>query len=303
MTQKTKTYQCCGGESGETTSTIEQEKARKEIREQYKNIASGKLNTSTQQEETSTSKGQSPFYSKEELSSIPKDSNLGLGSGNPVALAKIREGDVVVDLGSGAGIDCFLAANKVGKQGKVIGVDMTHEMIDLARTNAAKNGYENVEFRLGEIEHLPIADNQVDLIISNCVINLASDKSQVFKEAFRVLKPGGQLLISDIMFARKLPEKVSEAFKSSAGCVSRAVQSEQYMDIIRNVGFENVELVNQYVISPQKKQSEEKEEAKEPRKITLISDGKKTELELTHEEYEIMNDAIISAHVQAYKPN
>ncbi|HUT80063.1 MAG TPA: arsenite methyltransferase [Candidatus Bathyarchaeia archaeon] len=303
MTQQTKTYQCCGSDSGDTTSTIDQEKARKSIREQYKNIASGKKDELSQQESTSTSKSQSPFYSKEELGSIPKDANLGLGSGNPVAQAKIREGDIVVDLGSGAGIDCFLAANKVGKAGKVIGVDMTSEMIDLARENAAKNGYENVEFRLGEIEHLPIADNQVNLIISNCVINLASDKTQVFKEAFRVLKPGGQLLISDIMFAKTLPEKVSKAFQSSSSCVSRAVKSVQYMDIIRSVGFENVELVDQYVIRPQKKQSDEKEISDGSRKITLVSDGKKTELELTPEEYEIMNDAIISAHVQATKPN
>ena len=184
-------------------------------------------------------------YSEEELTSVPEGSNLGLGCGNPLAHASIKEGNTVLDLGSGAGFDCFLAAQRVGKTGKVIGVDMTPEMIDAARENALKGGYENVEFRLGEIEHLPVADNSVDLIISNCVINLAPNKEKVFQDAFRVLKSGGKLMISDIVLLTKLPDYVKNSIDAYVGCVSGALLKGDYIKAIKNAGFEDVEILSE----------------------------------------------------------
>jgi arsenite methyltransferase len=184
-------------------------------------------------------------YSEEELSKLPEGANLGLGCGNPVALASLKEGDTYLDLGSGAGIDCFLAAERVGKSGKVIGVDMTPEMIDRARENAKKAGFENVEFRLGEIEHLPVSDNSVDIITSNCVINLSPDKKAVFKDAFRVLKPGGKLMISDIVLLKELPEAVLHSVKAYVGCVSGALLKDEYLKIVKDSGFEDVEIVDE----------------------------------------------------------
>ncbi len=184
-------------------------------------------------------------YSEEELSKLPEGANLGLGCGNPVALASLKEGDTYVDLGSGAGIDCFLAADKVGNSGRVIGVDMTPEMIDRARENAKKAGIENVEFRLGEIEHLPVADNSVDVITSNCVINLSPDKKAVFKDAYRVLKPGGRLMISDIVLLKELPEAVLQSVEAYVGCVSGAMLKDEYLNIVEEVGFEKIEVVNE----------------------------------------------------------
>jgi len=184
-------------------------------------------------------------YSDKELAAVPKDANLGLGCGNPTALASLREGDVVLDLGSGAGIDCFLAADKVGKAGRVIGVDMTVEMIDRARQNAEENGYENVEFRLGEIEHLPVADASVDRIVSNCVINLSPDKPQVFREAYRALRPGGEMLVSDIVLVAELPEDVAADPDSLAACISGAMKKEDYLAAVRAAGFESVEVLRE----------------------------------------------------------
>jgi SAM-dependent methyltransferase len=184
-------------------------------------------------------------YSEEELANLPEGANLGLGCGNPVALASLKEGDTYLDLGSGAGIDCFLAADKVGKTGKVIGVDMTSEMIDRARENVKKTELENVEFRLGEIEHLPVADNSVDVITSNCVINLSPDKKAVFADAFRVLKPGGKIMISDIVLKKELPDAVLQSVEAYVGCVSGAMLKDEYLDIVKEVGFENIEILGE----------------------------------------------------------
>lgn len=181
-------------------------------------------------------------YTEEEQKSVPEGSNLGLGCGNPTAFASIKEGETVVDLGSGAGFDCFLAANKVGKTGKVIGVDMTPQMIDTARENAYKGNYENVEFRLGEIENLPVADNTADLIISNCVINLSPDKDKVFQEAYRVLKPGGKLMVSDIVLKEELPEDIKNSIDAYVGCVSGAILKDEYLKKIESAGFKDVEI-------------------------------------------------------------
>lgn len=182
-------------------------------------------------------------YSDEELKSVPEGANLGLGCGNPVALASLKQGEIVLDLGSGAGFDCLLAANKVGKTGRVIGVDMTPEMIDKARENARKGSYQNVEFRLSEIEHLPVADNHVDAVISNCVINLSTDKEQVFKEAFRVLKPGGRLMVSDIVLLKELPDFIKESVASYVGCLAGAMKKDDYIRAIKAAGFQNVSIV------------------------------------------------------------
>jgi SAM-dependent methyltransferase len=177
-------------------------------------------------------------YSTEEMSSVPDGANLGLGCGNPTALASLKEGERVLDLGSGAGFDCFLAAKKVGKTGKVIGVDMTPEMLEKARGNAKKGGYTNVEFRLGEIENLPVADNSVDIIISNCVINLVPDKEKAFKEIHRVLKKDGKIYLSDIVLLEDISEEIKNNEELLAGCVGGALLRDEYLDIIKKAGFE-----------------------------------------------------------------
>ncbi|MFC1931243.1 arsenite methyltransferase [Chloroflexota bacterium] len=186
-------------------------------------------------------------YSDEELKSVPEDANLGLGCGNPVALASLAEGETVLDLGSGAGFDCFLAANRVGSKGKVIGVDMTPEMVEKARENAQVSNYANVEFRLGEIENIPAADNSVDVVISNCVINLAPDKERVFREAFRVLKPGGRLMVSDIVLLKELPDFIRRSIAAYVGCISGAVMKDEYLGMIREAGFQEVNIIDESV--------------------------------------------------------
>lgn len=182
-------------------------------------------------------------YSTEELESIPGGANLGLGCGNPTALASLKEGEVVLDLGSGAGIDCFLAANAVGESGRVIGVDMTPEMLERARENAREGDYQNVEFRLGEIENLPVADSSADVVISNCVINLSPDKGRVFKEAYRTLKPGGRVMVSDIVLLRDLPEDIKSSIGAYVGCVAGAATKAEYLATIAAAGFAGVEIV------------------------------------------------------------
>ena len=184
-------------------------------------------------------------YAEEELRSVPEGANLGLGCGNPVVLASLKKGETVLDLGSGAGLDCFLAANKVGEKGRVIGVDMTPEMVDKARENATESSYKNVEFRLGEIENLPVADNTVDVIISNCVINLSPNKGRVFKEAFRALKPGGRLMVSDIVLLKELPEVIKKSVKAYIGCLSGAIMKDKYIETIKKAGFQEVKIIEE----------------------------------------------------------
>jgi len=175
-------------------------------------------------------------YSDEEINNL-SDANLGLGCGNPTAIGLIKEGDIVLDLGSGAGFDCFLAATKVGEHGKVIGVDMTEEMIFRANENAKKYGYKNVEFRFGDIDHLPVDSNSIDVIISNCVINLAPDKLKVFKEAYRVLKKNGRMYISDIVLLEELSEEQRNNEELIACCVGGALLKDVYLKIIKDAGF------------------------------------------------------------------
>jgi arsenite methyltransferase len=184
-------------------------------------------------------------YTTQEINAVPNGANLGLGCGNPTAYASLRKGEVVLDLGSGAGFDCFLAAKKVGKRGRVIGVDMTPEMLDKARENADKGGYTNVEFRLGEIENLPVADKTVDIVMSNCVINLSPDKKRVFTEAFRVLKPGGRLMVSDIVLLQELPQFIKNSVAGYVGCISGAILKKNYLDAIHQAGFHEVIVVDE----------------------------------------------------------
>jgi len=182
-------------------------------------------------------------YSEEDLERIPEGADLGLGCGHPTALADLRPGEVVLDLGSGAGIDCFLASHALGDLGRVIGVDMTPEMLDRARALAAREHIENVEFRLGEIEHLPVADRSVDVVISNCVVNLSPDKPQVFREAFRALRPGGRMLVSDIVLLQEIPDSIRESIDAYVGCVAGASKINEYLSAISDAGFDDVEIL------------------------------------------------------------
>lgn len=181
-------------------------------------------------------------YTENDISNVPIESNMGLGCGNPVAIASLKEGEKVLDLGSGGGFDCFLASKQVGEAGHVIGVDMTPDMIKLARNNAEKNKYTNVEFRLGEIEHLPVSDESIDVIISNCVINLSLDKQQVFKDAYRVLKTGGRLSISDVVATAKLPQNIKNNLSLVASCIGGAEYIEELKTILKNAGFKDIKL-------------------------------------------------------------
>jgi arsenite methyltransferase len=229
-------------------------------------------------------------YSREEMKEVPEGANLGLGCGNPVALASLREGDTVLDLGSGAGFDCFLAANRVGQKGKVIGVDMTPEMLQKARENANKGKYQNVEFRLGEIENLPAADNSVDVIISNCVINLAPDKGRVFREAFRVLRAGGRLMVSDIVLNRELPEFVLNSIAAYVGCVGGAAKKDEYLKAMEAAGFQDVKILEETGFSVDYL-------AHDPT-IKAIIDS----LKLPVEQLRGVGTAVASVKVQAIKP-
>ncbi|HVY16988.1 MAG TPA: arsenite methyltransferase [Rhodopila sp.] len=191
---------------------------------------------------TADGKSKQMGYSADDLAAVPEGANLGLGCGNPQAIAAMRPGETVIDLGSGAGFDCLLAARQVGPDGRVIGVDMTHEMLKRARDNAARIGAENVEFRLGDIEHLPVADNTADVILSNCVINLVPDKAQVFREAFRVLKPGGRLAISDVVNIHELTAELARDQALVCGCIAGAAPAQSIRGWLEAAGFRDVRI-------------------------------------------------------------
>jgi arsenite methyltransferase len=218
------------------------QEVKKKVRKAYSKIATNsgscccQCGCGTHDKQTAKKLSKSIGYTEEELNAAP-EANLGLGCGNPTAFSNIKEGDTVLDLGSGAGFDCFLASKKAGKSGKVIGLDMTEEMIAKARIIAKEHGYSNVEFRLGDIEKMPLDDNSVDVIISNCVINLAPDKSKVFNEAYRVLKSGGKLYVSDIVLLGKLNDEQLQDEDLLSGCVAGALQKEAYLGKIAKAGF------------------------------------------------------------------
>lgn len=239
-------------------TTKDAEQIKKAVKERYAEIARKQSETCCPPQAEASSSCCAPgattakvpkyadkLYAKEELETLPDSvSDAALGCGNPAAIAGLKEGEVVLDLGSGGGIDCFLAAQKVGSEGKIIGLDMTPDMIKLARENARKMGVSNVEFRLGEMEHMPVESSSVDVIISNCVINLSPDKDAVFREAFRVLKPGGRLSVSDIALTGELPEKVRASLENWAGCIAGSLEKDVYLGKVQAAGFEQVTIEN-----------------------------------------------------------
>lgn len=229
-------------------------------------------------------------YSAEDLAAIPGEANLGLGCGNPSALASLKLGETILDLGSGAGIDCFLAARQVGPSGLVIGVDMTPEMIERARRNARESGFSQVEFRLGEIENLPVADSSVDVILSNCVINLSTDKPRVFREAYRVLRPGGRMLVSDLVLRRPLPQALRGSIEAYVACIAGALPKDEYLGIIRKAGFRSVKVIGEKAFPPE-----------------LVLDGSPAprvgkQLNLAPEELMEHISSVLSLNVSAAKP-
>jgi ubiquinone/menaquinone biosynthesis C-methylase UbiE len=230
---------------------MDEKKIKKKVREGYAKIAKqetsccGSIDVCCGTANSPVEISKTIGYTDEQLQSVPEGSNLGLGCGNPTALASLHPGEIVLDLGSGAGFDCFLAANKVGPSGKVIGVDMTPEMLRKARENAKKAGYTNVEFRHGEIEKLPVEDTSVDVVISNCVINLSPDKKKVFEETFRVLKSGGRLAVSDIVLLKDLPEKIKNSVEAYIGCISGAILKNRYLQLLKDAGFIDITVTNE----------------------------------------------------------
>jgi len=234
---------------------IENDDIRKAVRENYGKVAESTgggcccsssgccgPSGSPKLEEISIALG----YSNEDVSSAPEGANMGLGCGNPQATASLKSGETVLDLGSGGGFDCFLAAKAVGQTGRVIGVDMTAEMVSKARKNISQTGFKNIEFRLGEIENLPVADNTADVIISNCVINLSPNKERVFQEAFRVLKPGGRLAISDVVATAEMPDGIKKDIALYAGCVAGASRIDELEVMLKTAGFENIRISPKY---------------------------------------------------------
>jgi arsenite methyltransferase len=260
MTIENQTTECCAqpcgcspAETAQATRSAEirpSEDPRAVVRERYGRVAAGEAAhcCSAPCGCNGGDVGQvleSIGYSADQAAAIPEGANLGLGCGNPTALAEIQPGETVLDLGSGAGIDCFLAARATGPTGRVIGVDMTPAMIDRARANARQSSSPNVDFRLGEIEHLPVADASVDLIVSNCVVNLSPDKPQVFREAHRALKPGGRLMVSDLVLLRPLEPELQRSVDLYVGCVAGAAVQADYLRMIAEAGFTAVEVVRE----------------------------------------------------------
>ena len=225
-----------------TNSLIESNEVHDIVRETYGKVATAQQNGCCGKDRPSAVAADKLGYSPQEIAAAPEGADLGLGCGNPQAIASLNPGETVLDLGSGAGFDCFLAARSVGARGHVIGVDMTPEMLAKARANAAKAGATNVEFRLGQIENLPVTGNSVDVIISNCVINLSPDKAAVFREAFRVLKPGGRVAVADIVRTTELPPEVASDLTALCGCVAGAASVSELETMLRDAGFENIRI-------------------------------------------------------------
>ncbi|MBF0106128.1 MAG: arsenite methyltransferase [Deltaproteobacteria bacterium] len=232
-------------------SETNKDKIRESVREHYKGVALSARGSCCSSASTDCCSSPSVHpkkdsqemgYSSEEVNAVPQGANLGLGCGNPQAIARLQNGEVVLDLGSGGGFDCFLAAKQVGAQGHVIGVDMTPDMISLARKNVEKTAFKNVEFRLGEIENLPVADGAVDVILSNCVINLSPDKQRVYKEAFRVLKSGGRIAFSDVVKTAPMPKEVLEDMALYSSCVSGSVLIEEIEAMLKEAGFTSIKI-------------------------------------------------------------
>jgi arsenite methyltransferase len=233
---------------------VKEEKIRKIVRKRYGTVAKTRSSCCAPSNalcrctpETSDALSRRLGYSDEDLRAVPEGANLGLGCGNPIALASLKAGETVLDLGSGAGFDSFLAARKVGPTGRVIGVDMTPEMLDTARANAAKGRYANIEFRLGEIENLPVADQSVNVVISNCVINLSPHKRRVFDEAYRVLAPHGRLIVSDVVLLAELPKALRENAEAYTSCVAGAERKDTYLQLIKDAGFTDVRVLDEAV--------------------------------------------------------
>jgi arsenite methyltransferase len=247
----------------------------------------------------------SKLYPLSELETLPDEvTGLSMGCGDPITLASLRPGQTVLDLGSGGGIDCFMAAKKVGENGHVIGVDMTPEMLEKARFNQAKMGFKNVDFRLGEIEHLPVADNTVDVIISNCVVNLSPDKPQVFREAFRVLKPGGRLALSDIVTDGPLPQEIKDSLSAWAGCVAGALDVNDYIADLEAAGFTNIELTPVYFDQETVDEYAKQVDGASGRQV-VISDGTKSKVVELDESVELgekpIRETVFSAKITAIK--
>jgi SAM-dependent methyltransferase len=215
---------------------------RDSVREHYAKVAQGEAGCCQSESSCGCSTSEQIGYSKEDLAALPQEAEMGLGCGNPMAFAGLKAGEVIVDLGSGGGVDCFLASKIVGPAGKVIGVDMTPEMVSKAKQNARSGDYQNVEFRLGEIEHLPVGDNTADAVTSNCVINLSPSKLQVYREANRVLKPGGRLAVADMVALQPLPDHLKNDLAAYTGCLAGAELVDQLKTWLAEAGFENIEI-------------------------------------------------------------